>query len=77
MLTNEDTAVDGHYVVLGESLLQLAPSLLIILRLTIGGHEDGSVDDEEVGISGRKAMTVVGVVDGRRHGERDKAEARC
>lgn len=71
MLTNEDAAVDGNDVVFGEGFLQLSAGEVVILRLTIGGEKDSTVDDEEVGVCGREAMAIVGVVDGRwqREGE--------
>ena len=52
MLADEDAAVDGYDVVLGKGFLQLTSCLLVVLWLTIGGHEDGIVDDKEIGVSG-------------------------
>ena len=69
VLADEDAAVDGDDVVLGEGLLQLATGEVVGVGLTVGGHQHGAVDGEEVGVGGGQAMAVVGVVDGRRHGE--------
>ena len=76
MLADEDATVDGHDVVLGEGLLQLATGKVVVLRLSIGGHQHGTIDNEKVGVGGGQTMTVVGVVDGGRHGEGYEAEAR-
>ena len=74
VLADEDAAVDGHDVVLGKGLLQLATGEVVGVGLTIGGHQDGAVDDEEGGVGGGQTMAVVGVVDGRRHGEGEQLE---
>ena len=80
MLTDEDTAVDADDVVMGKGLLELAPRLFVVVRLCVGGVEDGSVDDEEIGVGGWEAVTLVCrkhwgevlFVDGCRHWERDE-----
>lgn len=69
VLANEDAAVDGYDVIFGKGFLQLTASLLIVVGLTIGWHEDSAIDDEEVGVGGWKAMTIIGVEDGGRKGE--------
>lgn len=79
VLADEDAAVDGHDVVLGEGSLQLATGKVIILRLTVGGKEDGVVENEEVGVGGRQTMTIVGIEDGRWQREREEliGESAC
>ena len=72
VLADEDAAIDGHDVVLGEGSLQLAAGEVVVLRLTVGGKEDGVVDNEEVGVGGGQAVTIVGVEDGRWQGEREQ-----
>ena len=74
VLADEDAAVNGNDVVAGKSLLELGARQFIVGRLAIGGHQDGTVDDQEVGVGGRKAMAIVGVVDGRWQREGDEVE---
>ena len=69
VLADENAAIDRYDVVFRESFLQLTPGMLVVLRLPVRGHEDSTVDDEEVGVGGRKPMSIVGVVDRRWHGQ--------
>lgn len=64
MLADEHTTVDGNDVVFWESFLQLAASEVVILWLTVGGHKNSAVDNQEVGVCGRQAMAIVWIVDG-------------
>ena len=75
MLADENAAVNRYNIVLGEGFMQLTACLLIVFGLSVGGHQYGAIDDEEVGVSSRKAMAVVGVVDGRREREGEEAVA--
>ena len=72
VLTDEDAAVDGDDVVFREGFLELMTGKVIVNGLSVGGHENGAIDDEEVGVGGREAVAVIGVVDGRWKGERDE-----
>lgn len=64
MLTDKHTAVDGNDVVFWESFLQLAAGEVVILWLTIGGHQNGAVDYQEISICGRQAMAIIWIEDG-------------
>ena len=64
MLTDEYTAVYGNDVVFWESFLQLAAGEVVILWLAVGGHKNGAVDNQEIGVCGRQAMAIVRIVDG-------------
>lgn len=80
MLTDKDAAVDADDVVMGKGLLELAPRLFVVVGLCVGGVEDGSVDDEEIGVGGRESVALVCrrhwskvlFVDGCGHWERDE-----
>ena len=39
--------------------------------LIVGRHKDGSIDDEEIGVSGRKALVII--IDGAWHREREQS----
>ena len=69
VLAYENAAVDRHDVEFRECFLQLTAGKLIVLGLPIGGHENSSVDDEEVCVGGWEAMPIVGVEDGIGHGK--------
>ena len=64
MLADEHTAIDRNDVVFWESFLQLAAGEVVILWLTVGGHENSTVDNQEVGVCGRQAMAIIWIEDG-------------
>ena len=69
VLPYQHTAVDADHFVLRESFLQGFFGHLVIDGLVVCGHQDGTVDHEEIGIRGRKPFTVL-VINGIRHGQR-------
>ena len=72
VLTDEDLAVDANDVVVGEGQGELVVGLLVEDGVAVGGHEDGLVDDEEVGIGGWQSFAVLVVANGG-HGQRNEA----
>ena len=71
MLTDERPSIDGDYLVSREGEPDLPLSLLVALWLAVRGHQHGAVQDEEVGISGRKPISFF-VEDWFCHGERNE-----
>ena len=69
MLADENAAVDADDLMLRESLLKLASCQLVVVSLPVGGHENSSVDNEEVGVGSRQPMAIVRVADGFGHRE--------
>ena len=68
VLADDGAGVDGQDVVVGEGGGEDAGGLVVFRRLVVGGEDDASVDDEEVGISGWQAVAI-GLVDGIGQGE--------
>ena len=62
VLTDDGTAVDGDDFTVGIGEGDGAECLGVEVGLSVGGDEDGTVDDEVVGIGGGEA--VVAIVDG-------------
>ena len=56
MLTHEYLTVDAYNLTVGEGLLQDRQCLGILDRLAVGRHENGTVDDKEVGIGGWQTL---------------------
>lgn len=56
MLKNENTAIYADDVVMRESLLQGRQCQFVLIGLVVGRHQYCMVDDEEIGISGRKPI---------------------
>lgn len=52
MLANERTAVYAHDFATGEGFADDKQCLCIEFRLGVGGHQDGTVDDQEIGVCG-------------------------
>ena len=73
MLADEHAAVDGYDVMFGECFLQLPTGELIVLGLAVGGHQNCSVYNQEIGIGGRQTVPILGVVDGSWKREGDEA----
>ena len=57
MLFDDGSAVDAHDLPVWESLANDAHRLCVEVGLRIGRHEDGTIDDEVVGIGGRQSVT--------------------
>ena len=72
MLGDEWTAVNADDVVFWECLAELLFCLEVRAGVAVSGHQDGSIDDEEVGVSSRKSCPVL-VEDSLRHRQRDEA----
>ena len=70
VLTDEDAAVDIHYLVAREGTLELAAGFLIVYGLAIGWHQNCAVYHEEIRVGGRQPVAVVGITDGIGHRER-------
>ena len=68
VLADDGAGVDGQDVVVGEGGGEDAGCLVVFRRLVVGGQDDASVDDEEVGVGGWQAVAV-GLVDGVGQGE--------
>ena len=58
MLGYKWLAIDADDVVVWESLSKLLLSLLVCFGIAISGHQNGSICDEEVGVSGRQTSAV-------------------
>ena len=56
MLLDNATAIDGDDQTVGESLSDEPDGNGVKIRLGIDGTEHSPVDDQEVGIGGRKAI---------------------
>ena len=67
VLADDSAAVDAHNLAVGEGLSDDSQGFGIEVGLVVGGYEYGTIDDQIVGISGRKPVFVV--VDGARQGE--------
>ena len=70
MLIDERTAGYGDDLAVGYSCLQALKSYGIGLDV-IGGHEERTIDEEEVGIRGGHALSFL-IMQGGRQGQRDK-----
>ena len=68
MLPDECAAVDADHFMLRKCLLQCLFGVFVVDGLVVGGHEHRAVDNEKVGICGRKPLAVL-VIDGIGHGE--------
>ncbi len=81
VLAYQDATVDAYDLATGEGLLQHQAGLFVVVRLAIGRVEDGTVDDEEVGVRGRQALIAflldgigkVALEDRRRHRQGQQA----
>ena len=72
MLGDECAAVDADDVVVGEGFRELALRLEVRVGIPVGGHQDGSVRDEEVRVCGGQSGAIF-VVRGLCHREWDEA----
>lgn len=59
VLTDDDTGVDRDDVPTGEGFADDAAGCGIEVGLGVGRHEDGSVDDEEIGVGGWQSLIIV------------------
>lgn len=59
VLTDDDTGVDRDDVPAGEGFADDAACLGIKVGLIIGRNEDGSVDDEEIGVGGWQSLVII------------------
>ena len=60
MLLNNCPAVDAYDFPVRKGFADDAHRLLVQVGLVVGWHQDGTVDDQVVGIGGRKAGIVLG-----------------
>ena len=67
MLFDDTSTVDAHDLTLRKSLTDETKRFCVEIRLGVGGTEHGTVDAQEVGISGRQ--TIVLIIDRTRRGE--------
>ena len=68
MLSDDDAGIDGDDFSIWECLLEGLAGSFVVVRLVVGGHDDGSVDHQEIGVSGWQLLVIEG--DGSRHGQR-------
>ena len=71
MLDDEHTAVHSHYLMTRKGFLQLLQRLAVLFVLAVCRHEDGMVDDEEIGMSGWQSLSLVVAA---RVGQREREE---
>ena len=79
MLGDDCAAVDADNVVLRECFRELILRLEVRVGIPVGGHQDGAIRDEEVGVCGRQTIAVF-IVNGLCHREWNEAvrfAARC
>ncbi len=72
MLAYQDATVYGYNGVFWKSLLKLTPCFFVVDRLTIRGHENGTIHDEEISIGGWQTMSIFRVIDRVWQGKRYK-----
>ena len=72
VLADDGAAVDAYDVAIGEGLADDVHGLLVKVGLTVGGYEDGTVDDQIVGVGGGQPLGIV-VVDGAGQGQAQQA----
>ena len=58
MLKNQSAAVNGDDVVVRESTLECGEGFGILVGLVIRGDKDCTIDDEKVGMCGRKPFAI-------------------
>ena len=58
MLKNEHSAIDADDLTVGKRFLQLCECFLVFFCLMIGRHQYRSVDDEKIGMGGRKPIAL-------------------
>ena len=63
VLADDGAAVDAYNVAVGECLANDALGLGVEVGLVVGGDEHGTIDDQIVGIGGRKTITLNFVID--------------
>lgn len=56
VLADDGPAVDAYDVPVGEGLADDAHGFLVEVGLVVGGYQDGTIDDEVVGIGGGEAV---------------------
>ena len=59
MLPHDDRRVERDDLTVGEGGLYDAKGFLVFYRLVVDWKDDGAVDDEKVGISGGKPLTLI------------------
>ena len=64
VLFDDTPAVDGHRLTVGESALDDSHGLGIVFRLMVGGHQNRSVQNQEIGVGGGQLFSVF-VIDRR------------
>ena len=69
MLDNQRAAIDPYDLIARKGLLQLLDSHLVMLGISVCGHQYSSVDDKEIGVGGRQALSLV-IENRRSHRER-------
>ena len=58
VLSDDSPCVDANDVVAGEGFGYCSKCLVVKCGLVIGRHDDGTVDDEKIGVGGRQTLTV-------------------
>ena len=71
VLLDENLTVNGDDVMLGESLLQLLLCSLVKQFVAVRRHQHSPVEDEEVGLGGRKSLPFLVIALGS-HGQGDE-----
>ena len=70
MLADDSACVESDDGMVGKGLLDNAEGPGIVVGLGVGGYDDRSVEDDEIGIGGRQ--TVAFFIDGVGHGQRQE-----
>ena len=58
VLKNQRAAINTHDFSVGECVAECVERLGVFQGLVVGGHQNGTIDDEEIGMSGRKSLAV-------------------
>ena len=59
MLEDDGAAVDAHNFAVGEDLSDDSHGFCVEVGLVVGGNQYGTIDDQIVGVGGRKSLTSI------------------
>ena len=59
VLLDDSPRIHSHHLMLGEGLANHTQRLDVVVWLVVGRHDDGPVDDQEIGISGWQAIPLL------------------